>query len=165
MPGAPSSASTARPESSANAGRPEACAPASALIRAFAAKVVPVSSGSGKFRSLADSASTPCSPSNSRISASLPLLCVAMTRLPVMARCISHHGELLQTDQLADAFARQRDQRRQLLLAECDLLGGGLHFHDIAGAGHDEIGVGVGLGIFRVVEIEHRDAVMHAARH
>src|ERR1044072_3614257 len=141
MPGAPSSASTARPESSANAGRPDALAAASALMRALAANVVPVSSGSGRLRSLADTASTPCSPNSSRISASLPLLWVAMTRRPVMVRCISHHGELFQIDQLSDALARPRDQRGQLLLAERDLLGGRLHFHNIAGAGHDEIRV------------------------
>src|ERR1044072_6574296 len=164
MPGAPSSASTTRPESSANDGRPEASAAASALMRALAANVVPVSSGAGRFRSLAATASTPCSAKSSRISASLPLLWVAMTRRPVMVRCISHHGELLQMDQLADAFARQRDQRGQLLLAERDLLGGRMHFNNNAGAGHYDIRVHVGFRIFRIVELEHRDAVVHAAR-
>ena len=30
----------------------------------------------------------------------------------------SHHRHLLQVDQLADAFAREREQRQELLLAE-----------------------------------------------
>ena len=46
-------------EAAAKACRPEPCAAAQALMRAFAAKVVPVSSGSGKFSSPADTASTP----------------------------------------------------------------------------------------------------------
>src|SRR5436305_249837 len=151
MPGAPSSASTTSPESSARAGIPEACAAASALMRALAAKVVPVSSGSGKFRSPADTASTPYTPSRSRISTSLPALCVAMTMRPVSGRCIASLSDrkLLQVDQLADAFAGERQQRDQLILAERHLLGGGLHLDDVAGAGHDEIGIGVGFGIFR----------------
>ena len=44
-PGAPSRASTARPESSALAGRPVASMMARALIRAFSSKVAPVSAG------------------------------------------------------------------------------------------------------------------------
>ena len=42
MPGAPSSASTTRPELSAKAGRPVACAAASALMRALSRKLMPV---------------------------------------------------------------------------------------------------------------------------
>ena len=74
-----------------------------------------------------------------------------------------HHRHLLQIDQLADAFAGEVEQREKLLLAERRLFRGGLHFDDVAGAGHDEIGVGLGLGILGVVEIEHRGVVEHAA--
>src|ERR1700752_873995 len=216
MPGAPPSESTTSPESSANAGRPDAFAAASALRRAFAAKVVPVSSGSGRFRSLADTASTPCNPSSSRISASLPLLCVAMTRRPVICRCMDsvpvipgpaegrspesitairsmslrrsqilffrvygsrvslrspgmttelHHGELLQIHELADSLAGKADQSAKLLLPERDLLGRRLHLDQVARAGHDEIRIRVGLRIFRIVEIAHRDPVAHTAGH
>ena len=73
--------------------RPEAarpCAAATALIRALAAKVSPVSSGSPRPSSPADTASTPCGASNSRISASLPGLWVAITSLPVIRRCMRH---------------------------------------------------------------------------
>ena len=41
--------------------------------------------------------------------------------------------------------------------------GGGLDFDNIAGAGHHEIGVGVGFRIFGVIEIEHGGAFEHAA--
>ena len=51
----------------------------------------------------------------------------------------------------------------ELLLGERDLLRGALHLDDIARAGHDEIGVGVGLRILGIVEIEHRRAVADAA--
>ena len=53
---------------------------------------------------------------------------------------------------------------RSSLLAERVLLGGRLHLDDVAGAGHDEVRVRVGAGILRIVEIEHRDALVDAAR-
>src|SRR6266498_2938403 len=46
MPGAPPSASTTSPESSANAGKPAAFAAAVALMQAFSRKVAPLSAGS-----------------------------------------------------------------------------------------------------------------------
>ena len=64
------------------AARP--CAAATALIRALATKLSPVSSGSARPSSPAEIASTPCGESSSRISASLPGLWVAITSLPVM---------------------------------------------------------------------------------
>jgi hypothetical protein len=57
MPGSPPSVSTVSPESSAKAGRLLARAAASDLIRAFSANVMPVSSGSGKPSSPAETAS------------------------------------------------------------------------------------------------------------
>ena len=51
----------------------------------------------------------------------------------------------------------------QLRLGEDGGLGGRLHLDEGAGAGHDEIGVGLGGGILGVVEIEHRLAVGDAA--
>ena len=86
MPGSPPSASTTSPESSAKAGSPEALAAASALIRALARKVMPLSSGSARPISPADVASMPYGARRSRISASLPGLCVAMTRRPASGR-------------------------------------------------------------------------------
>src|SRR5215510_2264893 len=152
MPGAPSSASTARPESSAKAGSCAAFAAAIALIAALARKVVPVSLGSSRPRSPADTASTPWGASNSRISASLPGLWVAMTSLPVIWRCIvnSGHRDLLQLDQPRHALLRQRHQRQELGLGEWRLLGGALHLDDAAVTGHHKVGVGLGLRILGV---------------
>ena len=45
------------------------------------------------------------------------------------------------------------------------LLGRALDFDDAAGTGHDEIGIGLGLGILGVIEIEHRRALIDAAGH
>jgi hypothetical protein len=59
MPGAPSRASTTRPESSAKAGSCATLAAAIALIAALALKVSPVSSGSARPSSPADTASMP----------------------------------------------------------------------------------------------------------
>ena len=65
-----------------------AFAAATALIAALARNVSPVSSGSPRPSSPAEIASTPCGASSSRISASLPGLWVAITRLPVIRRCM-----------------------------------------------------------------------------
>ena len=75
-------ASTVSPESSANAGSPDAVAAAAALMRAFSRKLVPVSSGSTRPSSAAETASIPYGTSNSRISCNLPVLWVAITRRP-----------------------------------------------------------------------------------
>src|SRR3984885_1345993 len=180
MPGAPSSASTTSPESSANAGSFAARAAAIALICALARKLSPVSSGSLRPSSPADTASTPCGASSSRISASLPGLWVAITSLPVIRRgwvmdnlsfvmaghnslpsqttwtrrrpgmtafYESRHGHFLQVHQPRHAFARQCHQRQELVLRERGLFRRALHLDDSSIAGHDEIGVGVGLGI------------------
>ncbi len=63
-----------------------AFAAACALIAAFSENIVPVSSGSGRPSSPAETASMPKGARRSRISASLPLLWVAMTTLPVRRR-------------------------------------------------------------------------------
>src|SRR5215475_6774309 len=155
MPGAPSSASTTIPESSAKAGSFAACAAAIALIRALASKVLPISSGSPSPSSPAEIASTPCGASSSRISASLPGLWVAMTSLPVIWRCMlrSGHRDLLQVDEPRHALLGQCHQREELGFRERRLLRRALHLYDAAVAGHHEIGVGLGFGVLGVVEI------------
>ena len=60
---------------------------ATALITALARKVSPVSSGSPRPSSPAETASTPCGASSSRISRSLPGLWVAITSRPEIGRC------------------------------------------------------------------------------
>src|SRR5438477_10364346 len=57
-----------------------------------------------------------------------------------------HHGELLQVDELSNPLAGEREQCRELLLTECDLLGGRLYFDQIARACHHEVRIRVGLG-------------------
>src|SRR6202011_1184127 len=153
IPGAPSSASTTNPESSAKAGSCAALAAAIALIFALARKLSPVSSGSPRPSSPADTASTPCGASNSRISASLPGLWVAITSLPVIRRCMaetmpdsaraakvesgfpnewSRHRHFLQVHQRRDALSGQRHQRQKLILRERRLFGGSLPLDDAA---------------------------------
>ena len=64
---------------------------------------------------------------------------------------------------LAMPFFASASRLQELLLGERDLLRGALHLDDPPGAGHHEIGVGVGFRILGVVEIEHRRAVADAA--
>src|SRR5579862_8770469 len=139
MPGAPSSAATANPESSASAGRRAAVAAACALSAALAANVSPVSSGSGRPSSAADTTSTPNGSTSSRISRTLPGLWLAITsRVPRASRRVltgplaSRDGRALQRDQLADADARQAQQLEELRLGERHGLGGALDLDDAA---------------------------------
>src|SRR5579862_3689837 len=153
MPGAPSSAATANPESSASAGRRAAVAAACALSAALAANVSPVSSGSGRPSSAADTTSTPNGCTSSRISRTLPGLWLAITsRAPRSSRRASAFtGGLssadrlaLQRDQLLDAESRQTQQLEKLRLGERHGFGGALDLDDAAGAREHEIGVGIG---------------------
>src|SRR5882724_8669147 len=111
IPGSPPSASTHNPESSASAAWRLAVADACALICALAAKVTPVSSGSGNPRLPALTARMPCGPNSALISRTLPLLCEATTSwLPrgnLTPTPSSNEHLLLQIHQLADALARQ----------------------------------------------------------
>ena len=82
-PGAPSSASTSMPESSARVGSPVTAIPARALIAAFASNVSPSSIGSSSTPSWSSDTSSACSSaSSSRSSRSLCSLRVAISRRP-----------------------------------------------------------------------------------
>ena len=50
----------------------------------------------------------------------------------------------------------RRSSCAELLVAERRAFGGALNLHQAARAGQHEIGVGLGGGIFAVIEIEHR---------
>src|SRR6202050_2682270 len=118
-------------------------------MRAFSLKLVPVSSGSSRPMSPADMASIRNGANNSRISASLPELCVAITTRPVSGRrrmdgvsCSSficrpasesHHRHFLQIDELGYALPRQREERGELLFGKRNFFGGGLQLDNIAG--------------------------------
>src|ERR1700730_7128997 len=148
MPGSPPSAGTTNPESSASAGRPLAAGAAGALSFACASNVVPVSSGSGNPSAPALTTSMPNGRSRSSISASLPLLWVAITSLGWRKRRGSGKAQRLplKDQELADALARERQQPHELGLGEDGLLRGRLHLHDAAGAREHEVGVGFGRG-------------------
>src|SRR5699024_5503677 len=124
-PGAPPRASTQRPESSATVGRPLALQRASALIFAFSAKVVPVSSGS---RSRASSfwlrTWWPCASRIRRSSLSLPGLPVAaqifMVQLLLLLPGQKFLGKAggIEGDQIVDPLAHpdKPDRQAQTLL-------------------------------------------------
>ena len=57
----------------------------------------------------------------------------------------------------------RRSNAGQLLFAERRAFGGALNFHQPARAGEHEIGVGLGGGIFVVIQIQHRLALDDAA--
>src|SRR5579872_2328428 len=144
MPGSPPSAGTTSPESSASAGRRLDSAAARAFRIALASKVVPVSSGSGSPSAPALTTSTPKGRTRSAISASLPLLWVAITRRGSRKRRGSGKAErlFLMGQELGDAFAGERQQLHERGLGEDGLLRGRLHLDDAAGARQHEVGVG-----------------------
>src|SRR5436305_11178278 len=165
MPGAPPSAGTTTPESSANAGKPLASAARRAFSSAFSSNVAPVSSGSMRPSSAAPTASTSYGASNSRISTILPGLWLAMTSLPPENRRAMLEPECgaLAAGQLGDAGAGQRQHRVEARLVERCTLGGRLDLDDAARPGQHEIGVGLGIRILGVIEVEHRNPLEHPA--
>src|SRR5690606_32176870 len=75
----------------------------------------------------------------------------------------SGDSHFLQVDEPGDAGLRQTHQRSKFLFGEWLLFCGALYLDDAALAGHDEIRVGVGRRIFRIVEVDDRDAIVDAA--
>src|SRR5205823_395736 len=132
-PGAPSSASTSRPVSSANAGRPVARHSASAFSRAFSNKVEPVSSTSGTSAGRGTNVTDP--PAMASISRALSGLAVARTSFkrlrPSGARRgrLGQHAALLVEDG-RDAVLGQAEQVVELRSAEGRALGRPLHLDE-----------------------------------
>src|SRR6185503_8620869 len=162
MPGSPFSASTQSPESSASAAWRPALADASALICALAAKVAPVSSGSGKPSDPALIASMPCGPSSALISRTLPGLWEATTSWVPRGSLTPNSSRQclpLKLHQFADTLARQFQQRHQLLFAERRAFGSTLNLHQSARAGQNKIGVGFGGRVLVVIKIKNRHSL------
>src|SRR5215472_19209441 len=167
MPGAPLSAGTTRPESSASAGNPLASAAALAFSPAFASKLSPLSSGSGRPSEDAAIVSTPNGASKAAISSILPGLWLPITsRWPTKPRTIGSAepecGPLMPSE-LRDPQPGQAQHLAEEGFVERRGLGGRLDLDDPSSSGQHEIGVGHGLRIFSVIEIEHRGAGNHAA--
>src|SRR5262249_55648193 len=70
---------------------------------------------------------------------------------------------LLERDELADALARESDELQEFGFREGRFLGRALDLDNAALAGEDEIGIGLGVGILGVVEVEHRRLLEYAA--
>ena len=97
-PGAPSRPWTTMPLSSASAGRPVASAAARALSRALAAKLSPVSSGSGRPSAAAPTTSIPCGSQQ-------------ILELAQLARIVGGDQQPLAVDQHPSACRCRADQR------------------------------------------------------
>src|SRR3990167_6749822 len=159
-PGAPPSASTHSPESSASAGSPVRRAAWRALASAFSMKVPCGSAASGTLNCCCDSTSMPSGRSSWPISSSLCALPVAMT-----IRCMSpSQGGFLLLHQRADAVLCQLQHGVHLVAAERCAFRRALHFDETAAAGHHHIHVGVAAGVLDIVQIQHRLALVHADR-
>ena len=166
MPGSPPSASTTRPESSANAGsrsrgcrfRLDAGIVGECLSRFFWLRQAELAGG------LRGNAVTAPAARAFRFEFAGVVGCNHRPSARVSFRS-DHvtHRHFLQAHELLDALARERQQSRELVFAERGLFGGCLDFDDVAVAGHDEIGIGVGFGILGIIEIEHRRAFIDAA--
>src|SRR6516225_9930957 len=159
MPGAPSSAGTTRPESSASAGIPLAAAAALAFNAALASKLSPVSSGSGMPSAPAETVSMAKGANSSDISSTLPWLWLAITsRSPVNRRAIASaepkHGALT-AGELGDARTSKPQHLGEKRLVKWCTLGRRLDLDDPARPGQHEVRVGFGLRILGIVKVEH----------
>src|SRR6516165_11280536 len=160
MPGAPPSAGTTSPESSAIAGSLLAAAAAFALNAAFASKLVPVSSGSAMPSAPAETVSIAKGAKSAAISSTLPVLWLAMTsRSPVKGRAIASarvERRALMPSELGDPRPGEPQHFGEQRLVERGTLGRRLNLDDPAGASQHEIRVGFGLGVLGIIEVEHR---------
>ena len=68
-------------------------------------------------------------------------------------------GAPLEADETANTCLRDGQECVQPGAAERHLLGGSLHFHELAGAGHDDVHVDLGGGVLGVVQVEQRLAL------
>src|SRR6516165_10919245 len=159
MPGAPPSARTTRPESSAIAGSPLAPAAAFAFSAAFASKLSPVSSGSAMPSAPAETAWIAKGASSADISSTLPWLWLAMTsRSPVKRRAIASaeaECHALMPGELGDTRPGEPQHLGKERLVERGTFGGRLDLDDPAGSGKHKIRIGFGLRILDIVEVEH----------
>src|ERR1700722_19136018 len=159
MPGAPPRMSTSIPESSATAAHPLEAAACRAFNVAFARKVDPVSAGEGRPSSARLVSSNGNPASKDRNSRSLPELAVATTSF------LSGAGGELCGMQLRDALRRKVQQLVEFMAAKRVAFCGALDFDKRAAAVHDDIHVGFGVRILRVVQIKNRRASVNAHRH
>src|SRR5271167_592606 len=159
MPGAPPSAGTTRPESSAIAGSPLASAAALAFDAAFASKLSPVSSGSAMPSAPAETVAMAKGAKSVDISSTLPWLWLAITsRSPVKQRAIaSAEAEryALLSGELGDTRPGEPQHLGEQRLVERSAFGGRLNLDNPARPGQNEIRVGFGLRILGIVEVEH----------
>src|SRR5215471_6475578 len=133
MPGAPSSASTQRPESSASAGSFAARVAASAFSFALPMKLSSVSSGSGRPSAAAEITSMAKGFRRSAISTALPRLWLAITSFgSAKRRGIASESERqrLQAVEFADPLAGEAQQFQELRFREGGFLRGALHLDD-----------------------------------
>src|SRR5580658_4167158 len=159
MPGAPPSAATSRPESSAIAAAPLAAAAWRALSKAFAANVVPVSSGAVTPSAPCATGATAKSASSAWNSRSFPGLAVAITRL------LSAAGALLCFMQPRNALRGEVQQSIELMAAKRVPLGGTLYLDEGAARVHHHIHVRLGVRVLGIIEVENRDAAKNPNGH
>jgi hypothetical protein len=107
-------------------------------------------------------------------SASLPRLLEARTMRDPWPDCrraprpgaagVSPPAPAAAADQFGDALVGQAQQLVHLGAREGRALGRALHFDEVAGAGHDDVHVGVAGDVLDVLEVEQRRAVDDAHR-
>src|ERR1700736_1488666 len=88
------------------------------------------------------------------------------SRLPALLASSSgsEDGELLQFDEMDDAAAGELEERSELGLGERRAFRRPLDFDNAAGAGHDEVRVGMRLDVLAVIEGENWQAAENAGR-
>src|SRR5690606_5498733 len=154
-------ASTSRPESSAMAGRPVWRQALRALMRAFSTKVGAVSSASVTLNSDCGTTRMPSSASTAATSRVLPALLLANTTSSI-GLVLQHLA--LDFQQLGNALAGQFRHAVELVQPESVAFGGALELDEGAGVVHHHVHVGLGFGVFLIVQVQHRLAAINADR-
>ena len=168
-PGAPPSASTSRPVSSATAARPVAAARARAFSRALSTRVSPVSSTSATSAGRGNRSTFPAGPRMSAISRGLVGVGrgqhqTEAARRPRSAahrggRRVGQDGRLLGRPGLAMPASARASSSSSSPRREGQALGRALHLDEPARPGHDHVHVDLGPRVLLVGEVEHGHAV------
>ena len=165
MPGAPSSASTQRPESSGQGRQAGGPGGGQRLQFRIGGERVAGLVGFGQAERAGRNGVDAVRGQQPRHFAELAGIVRGDDQTAGKARHLRRARRFLRGDEVGDAGLRQRHHGGEIGLAEDGAFSGRLHFDQGAGARHDEIGVGLGGRILSIVEIEQRRAGRHAAGH
>src|SRR5437879_2901259 len=137
---------------------------------ALARNVAPVSSTGGIPGGRASRNHPGISPKAERISMTFPAFVVAIMRRCMLVNLEAFNPSTFQNlpldlNQLTDTAAAKVQEFLQSAGAERKLFGGTLNFDELVAIRHDDVEINVGRRVFRVIQVQHGDAINDSHAH